>query len=162
MRTDYISKFYNQYSNDVYLYILSLCHDNYLAQDLMQETFVKAMLSLEVSHKNVKGWLFKVAKNLWIDYLRKNKNNSDINIDDIYIQDFSQDILSKIIKNEESLRLYKKVIMLNSSMREVITLYYYLEVDQKQIASLMNISNGAVRTLLYRARKILKDMMEED
>lgn len=162
MRKDYISKFYNQYSNDIYIYLLSLCHNAHLAEDLMQETFIKAMLSLDTSYENTKAWLFKVAKNLWIDYLRKNKNISDMNIDDVHMQDFSQDILTKVIRNEQSIKLYQKIMKLNCSMREVITLYYFLEIDQKQIANLMNISNGSVRTLLYRARNILKEMMEEN
>lgn len=161
MGKDYILEFYNQHSRDIYLYLLSLCHDTHIAEDLVQETFVKAMLSLDVSHNNVKGWLFRVAKNLWIDYLRKNKYSSDMDINNINIQDSSQDIINKLIKNEESAQLYKKIMTLNTSMREVITLYYFLGVDQKQIAGLMNISNGAVRTLLYRARKILKEKIEE-
>ena len=46
-------------------------------------------------------------------------------------------------------------------MKEALILYYYLEVPQQKIAQIMNISNGAVRTLIYRARKNLKMKMEE-
>lgn len=161
MKEDFISKFYNEYKDEVYIYTLSLCHNHHLAQDIMQEVFVKAILSLDSSHENVKAWLFRVAKNIWIDYLRKNKNTSNINIDEIHIEDKSQEILNNIIINEEYLRLYNQVINLNPSMREVIILYYYLDIDQSQIANIMGISNGSVRTILYRARKLLKNIMEE-
>ena len=156
MRTDSITKFYDEYKDEVYMYILSLCSDHYLAQDIMQEVFIKALLSLDCSHENVKAWLFRVAKNLWIDNIRKNKNISTLNI-----EDKTQEILSSIIKSEEQLNLYSKVMNLNNAMREVITLYYYLEIDQSSIADIMGISNGAVRTMLYRARKVLKSMMED-
>lgn len=161
MRDKSITKFYNIYKDEVYIYILSLCHDHYLAQDIMQEVFVKAILSLDISHKNTKAWLFRVAKNLWVDYLRKNKNISNTDIKDLHIEDKTQGILDKIIKTEENSKLYKEIMKLKPSMKEVIILYYYLDIEQNQIANIMGISNGNVRTMIYRARKILKDMLED-
>lgn len=102
MNSDYISKFYEQYSKEVYLYTFSLCKNSHLAEDIMQEAFVRAILYLDDNHDNIKFWLFRVCRNLYIDYVRKNK-----------------------------------------------------------IANIMNISNGAVRTLIYRARKHLRSIMEE-
>lgn len=161
MRKDSLTKFYDEYKDEVYMYILSLCSDHYLAQDIMQEVFIKALLSLDCSHENIKAWLFRVAKNLWIDNIRKHKNISTLNIEEIHVEDKTQEILSNIIKSEQHLNLYSKVMNLNDAMREVITLYYYLEIDQSSIADIMGISNGAVRTMLYRARKVLKNMMED-
>ncbi len=127
----------------------------------MQEAFLKGILSLDDNHENVKAWLFMVCRNLWIDYVRKNNKLSNIDINEIEIEDCSSNTLKKLIISEESLNLYNKIIILPQSMKEVLILYYYLEVSQEKIAQIMNISNGAARTLIYRARKNLKMKMEE-
>ena len=102
-----------------------------------------------------------VCRNLWIDYVRKNNKLSKIDINEIEIEDCSSNTLKKLITNEESLNLYNKIITLPQSMKESLILYYYLEVPQEKIAQIMNISNGAVRTLIYRARKNIRMKMEE-
>jgi RNA polymerase sigma-70 factor, ECF subfamily len=162
MDSDAIAKLYTAYSRQVYLYILSLCGNNHMAEDIMQEAFVKAMLSLECSQGNVQGWLFRVCRNLWIDSLRKSKHFSPVELDKLYAEDPSSDVLQSIIQTEESRRMYKTIISMRHSFREVLILYYYLELPQNKISEVLNISNGAVRTLLYRARKELKTLMEDD
>lgn len=127
----------------------------------MQEAFVRAILYLDDNHDNIKFWLFRVCRNLYIDYVRKNKIISQLDIFDLHIEDTSLDVLKGIIKSESSLNLYNKVMSLPNTMKEVIVLFYYLEIPQNKIANIMNISNGAVRTLIYRARKHLRSIMEE-
>ena len=162
MNSDGIKELYNLYSQHVYIYAFSLCKNRHLAEDLMQEAFVKAMLSLECSHGNVQAWLFKVCRNLWIDHVRKSKHFSDIEIDNIQIEYSSLGSLDNIIRTEEELKMYNNVIAMSPLFREVLILYYYLELPQNKIAEVLNMSNGAVRTLLYRARNKLKTMVEEN
>ena len=149
MNADSIEKFYRLYSKDVYIYTFSLCKNEQLAEDIMQEAFLKGILSLDDNHENVKAWLFMVCRNLWIDYKRKNEKLSKIDINEIEVEDCNSNILKKLVNNEESLNLYNKIITLPQSMKEALILYYYLEVPQQKIAQIMNISNGAVRTLIY-------------
>ncbi|WP_291634894.1 RNA polymerase sigma factor [Clostridium sp.] len=162
MNSDGIKMLYNLYSRQVYIYAFSLCKNRHLAEDLMQDAFVKAMLSLECSHGNVKAWLFRVCRNLWIDHVRKSKHLSDIAIENIHIEDTSSGFLDDIIQAEKALKMYKTILSMSSLLREVLILYYYLELPQNKISEIMNISNGAVRTLLYRARNKLKTMVEEN
>ena len=105
------------------------------------------------------------------DFLKEAENYSpdfvkDLDISNIFNSALTgkidnSNILKKLVNNEESLNLYNKIITLPQSMKEALILYYYLEVPQQKIAQIMNISNGAVRTLIYRARKNLKMKMEE-
>ena len=106
MNADSIEKFYRLYSKDVYIYTFSLCKNEQLAEDIMQEAFLKGILSLDDNHENVKAWLFMVCRNLWIDYVRKNNKLSKIDINEIEIEDCSSNTLKKLITNEESLNLY--------------------------------------------------------
>lgn len=161
MDTDAVEKLYDAYCRQVYTYTFSLCCNKQLAEDIVQEAFVKAILSLEYSHTNVKAWLFRVCRNLWIDYIRRNKHLSFVEIENINITD-SSDCINDIIKAEESIKLYKTILTMPHSLKEVLILYYFSELSQKKIAEIMNISCGAVRVLLYRARKKLKTILEEE
>lgn len=162
MDSDGIKELYNKYSRQVYIYAFSLCKNRHFAEDLMQEAFVKAMLSLECSHGNVQAWLFRVCRNLWIDHVRKSKHLSNIEIDNIQIEDSSSGFLDDIIRTEEALKMYRTIISMSHSLSEVLILYYYLELPQNKIAEILSMSNGAVRTLLYRARNKLKTIVEEN
>ena len=109
MNADSIEKFYRLYSKDVYIYTFSLCKNEQLAEDIMQEAFLKGILSLDDNHENVKAWLFMVCRNLWIDYIRKNEKLSKIDINEIEVEDCNSNILKKLVNNEESLNLYNKI-----------------------------------------------------
>ncbi|MDB2123167.1 MAG: sigma factor [Clostridium sp.] len=95
---------YKKYSNQIYLYIYSLCKDNLLAQDLMQDTFFKALISIESSDEDILPWLYKVARNLYIDQWRKRKRYIVQGIEniDIYNED---DVIDKLLVEEQKMIL---------------------------------------------------------
>ena len=73
MENDVLVRFYRAYSREIYLYLYGLSHNRQLSEDLMQETFVKALLSLQTADTGVKAWLYKVARNLYFNTYRKDK-----------------------------------------------------------------------------------------
>jgi RNA polymerase sigma factor (sigma-70 family) len=152
---------YNKYSTELYLYALSLCKDHYLSQDLVSETFYKALLSIENIQEYIKYWLFRVCKNQYLDYLRKNKSIQDveINFDELSAED---NTLEKIMINEERRQMYYQILKLQPSYKEIIILYYYCDFNLQEIATRVGISQGAARTMLFRARKKLKIFLEEE
>src|SRR5690625_471325 len=81
---------FTYYAHDIYRYLLSLSKDHHLAEDLLQETFYRAHVSIhELSADKIKPWLFRVSYNLFIDYLRKNKritfmeDEKNLNVEDV-------------------------------------------------------------------------------
>lgn len=128
----------------------------------MQETFVKAFMSLEEVSDGVVQWLYKVAKNLFIDNLRKNKKLVSEDEFDMQTISDSTDILRDIIVKERNRRLYFAIQKLPIKERELITLYYFGELKQDAIAQQMGLTHGAVRTSLSRIKKKLLKLMEED
>lgn len=159
VKNDELEILYNKYSKELYIYALALCKDHHLSQDLVSETFFKALLSMENSQVYIKYWLFRVCRNLYLDYLKKNKHIQDIqaNINILSIED---NTLDKIILNEDRRRIYYEILNLQPSYKEVITLYYYCNFTLREISSIVGISQGAARTLLFRTRKKLKDVLE--
>lgn len=76
MKPNSLDELYQIYVQDIYAYLRSLCHDHYLAEDLMQETFYRAYLYLENCREDkIKPWLFRVAYNAFVDYTRKAKRS---------------------------------------------------------------------------------------
>lgn len=161
MKNDEFENLYSKYSTELFIYALSLCKDHYLSQDLVGETFFKALLSIENEQVYIKYWLFRVCKNLYLDHLRKSKSlqNTEVNLDKLLVED---NTLDKIILNEDRRRIYYEILKLQPSYKEIITLYYYCDYTLQEISSMVGISQGAARTLLFRARKKLKLFLKEE
>lgn len=156
-----LEKLYVLYHRELYLYAYSLCGDHHQAQDLASETFFKALLSLDEDKPYIKYWLFRICKNLCIDNVRKDKEESTMDkFENLLITNDTP--LDKVIDNEERKGIYRSVMKLNSSYREIIVLYYYCDFSLKEISQTTGLSYGAAKTLLFRARKKLKTRLEED
>jgi len=156
---DQLEKSYIKYYRELYLYAFSLCKNHHLAQDLTSDTFFKAYLSLDDDVEYFKYWIFRVCKNLYFDFLRKEKEYSSENkLENIIFN--NETPLDKIIESEEKKRLYSLVINLRESYREILILYYYCGFSIEEISKSRDITESAAKTLLFRARKKLKNALE--
>jgi RNA polymerase sigma-70 factor (ECF subfamily) len=155
---DEMEKLYIKYHRELYLYAFSLCKSHHLAQDLTSDTFFKAYLSLDdVSY--FKYWLFRVCKNLYLDFLKLNREYSSENTLENVLTDNGAP-LDKIIESEEKRHLYNLVINLHESYKEILILYYFCGFSLKEISKSGNTTEGAAKTMLFRARKRLEKEME--
>lgn len=152
---------YEKYSHQVYLYAFSLCKDHYLAQDLVSDTFFKALLSINDDNTKIKYWLFRVCKNLWLDNLKYRKHFSNNPLDTLQIST-EDNTLSKLIIDEQKRYLYIAILKLPPSSMELVILFYFCNMSLKDIAENLNMNPGAARTLLFRARQKLKTLLEEE
>ncbi len=155
---DQMEKLYIKYHGELYLYAFSLCKDYHLAQDLTSDTFYKAYMSLD-NVNYFKYWLFRVCKNLYLDYLKSNREYSSDNIIENTLTN-NETPLDKIIQSEESRHLYNLIINMNESYKEILFLYYFGGFSLKEISKAKNTTEGAAKTMLFRARKRLKREME--
>lgn len=160
MKNKNIDDIYSAYNKELYIYAYSLCKNHYIAEELVSETFYRAILSINKCSGDIKYWLFKVAKNVWYDGLRKEKTKSKYSFDGNNLKD-SKDIVDTIIINEKRLYIYRCILLLPQNYQEITVLFYYCGFTLNQIAKSMGITPGATRTLLYRARKKLKSIMED-
>lgn len=152
---------YEKYSHEVYLYAFSLCKDHHLAQDLVSDTFFKALLSINDDNIEIKYWLFRVCKNLWLDNLKYQKHFSPTPLD-IFEISTEDNTLLKLINDENKRNLYIAILKLPPNSMEVILLFYFSNMSLKDIAETLNMNPGSARTLLCRARQKLKNLLEED
>ncbi|MGL4820011.1 MAG: RNA polymerase sigma factor [Bacilli bacterium] len=153
---------YEQYERAVYFYALSLTHNHELAQDLTQDTFLKALLGNEHNnHPNMKAWLLRVCRNAWIDHCRRNKH---LTFDDAALEQVpaqqSTLPLEHLLQSERNRALYQAMQTLPQHIRECFVMHYFSDVPQHEIAAIIGLSHGAVRTLFYRGRLLLKKQLE--
>lgn len=159
MEQDQLENLYIEYYRELYLYAFSLCKDYYLAQDLASDTFYKAILSLDDNVSYIKYWLFRVCKNLFIDYKRKDKEFNDTDrLNDI--PSLEDNPLDKLIGSEENKEIYQLVMGLQTSFREVIILYYYCGFSISEISKTTGFTESNTKVLLFRARKRLRSQLE--
>lgn len=156
-----LDNLYKLYMNDVYRYLLYLCKDKYLAEDLLQDTFFRAYLYLEdCPPDNVKPWLFRVAHNSFIDNTRKNKRSSPTDAEILNnIEDPKSTEKDLLIK--EQLSLVKSVMKnMPEKHKEALKLCVFKGLSYKEAAQVMGVSVSHIKILVFRARQTLKDNIE--
>ena len=151
---------YEKYHRELYLYIYSLSRNPHIAEDLTQETFLKALLSLPEGHGNIRAWLYMVARNLFFNYREKASRNVSLE-EEMERSDEEKDLLANMIENERKLQLYQALKKLDMKKREILLLQYFGDLSQKEIAAVLHITPENVRVLAYRAKKELKKYMEQ-
>ena len=151
---------YEKYHRELYLYIYSLSRNHHIAEDLTQETFLKALLSLPEEHGNIRAWLYMVARNLFFNYRKKASRNVSLE-EEMKRSDEEKDLLANMIENERKLQLYQALKKLDMKKREILLLQYFGDLSQKEIAAVLHITPEYVLVLAYRAKKELNKYMEQ-
>lgn len=168
MDKNMLRQFYRRYSGEIYLYLYSLCRSRETAEDLMQEVFLKALLSLPDQNENLRAWLYKVARNACFNELRNKKRElQSEHIEEISasaresLQENSSDnLVDELIRSEQRRFLYEAMMKLPDRQREILELFYFSELSIKEIAQIMRLTSQNVRVLAHRAKKQLREYME--
>ena len=156
-----LKELYQKYYRELYLYLYSLSKNREITEDLLQETFLKAILSLSDSHSNMRAWLYMVARNLYFNFAKKEKckdalkNAKEISSD-------SESMIERIIENEQRRLCFEALKNLDGVKKEVLVLQYFGGLSQKEIAATLHITPENVRVLSYRGKKELKKYLEEN
>lgn len=145
-----------QYQNVVHRFINMTVKNQWVADDLTQETFIKAynrIDSLEDVGK-MKSWLIRIAYNLCLDHFKtaaKNKCDSLDSIEEV----FSANILpmvKQLERNEMSKCVQDKMLLLPQSYRTILSLSDIAGLTQSEIAEVLEVNVGNVKVRLHRAR----------
>jgi len=158
----------NRYKDRVFSYIMFTIRNESLANDIFQETFMKAIRTLKRGGYNEEGkflpWINRIAHNLIIDHYRRNKKyptttgGNDFDIFDI-IPDNSRNIEDETIKDQILSDVKKLVHELPADQKEVLMMRMYFDMSFKEIAERTNVSIntalGRMRYALINLRKMV-------
>lgn len=156
-----MEEIYRKYSPELYRYLLSMTHSASDAEDLLSETFLRALAKLSTfrGDSSIRTWLYSIARNVWIESLRKSRNiRNTLSLDDlleIYIDD---NILSNISTGLMAQRIKTCLCDMDERSRQVILLrsegYSYAEISER-----LQITASSARVLEHRTRKRLRELL---
>lgn len=158
-----IEKIYREYFRDVFLYIRALSGDESLAEEITQETFVKAMNNLEKfdGQKDIRAWLFVIAKNTYFRHCRRNKIYADGEFPES-VQDAASEVLDQMIRAETVQSLTHYADLIPEPYREVFHLRIYGELSFEQIGNCYGKSAGWARVTYHRARQMIRKKISQE
>ena len=161
MQVDSFDQVYQNCFDPVYRYVLSLSQNPPLAEEITQETFFKALRSLDQfqGKSNLKSWLCAIAKNLWLSEQRK-KNVQPID-DAMPLADPSAGPEEAILRQDESMRIHRFLHHLDEPYREVFTLRTLGQLSFRDIGELFGKTDNWACVVYHRARAMIRKEMEE-
>lgn len=161
------NKLWAKYKSKIYTSIYNIVKEKNLAEDLLQDTFMKIIHSLQEGNYNEEGkflpWACRIAHNLAIDYFRRNKKANFVEIEDrkeIYNHlNFSEESAEKVkIRNEINEKLAQLINNLPENQKEVLLMRHYGEMSFQEIADKtqvsINTALGRMRYALINLRKL--------
>jgi RNA polymerase sigma-70 factor (ECF subfamily) len=160
----------DRYKNKIYTSIYIRVRDEYLAEDIFQETFIKVINTLKAGRYNDEGkflpWVIRIANNMVIDHFRREKR-APVVVDadgyDIFESlNFSDEGLeNKIMREQQDVDLKRLIQLLPDDQKEVLIMRHFCDMSFKEIADVTDVSiNTALGRMRY-ALANLRRMIEE-
>jgi len=152
------------YQKKVYLLAYSYLRNNEDALDVVQETFLRLYQKVDMfrSEKNFQTWLLQIAKNLCIDYYRKNYSRNKDYRSDKDVEEVN--VPAQNDKNSQSFSDIKRVFAecldrITEKQRMIFVMKHYNNLEYKEIAQILRISVGTVKSLHFKATQNLRALM---
>jgi len=157
---------YRKYAKPLYFYLYKLCGSKQLAEDLTQETFVRATIHLHLyDETEPRAWLFKVARNTYIDEWRKQTKRQKI-LKWFFLN--KEEMISPYGIPEENLmhkelqqELENLMVFLPENYRSILYLREVEQFSYQEIMATLQLSEEQVKVTLYRARKRLSELAQK-
>lgn len=157
----------NRHKNKVFTTILLIVKDTYTAEDLLQDTFIKAIHTIKGGRYNEEGkfssWICRIAHNLAIDFFRKEKRSPVITLEDgsniLNVLSFAEESAESVqIKEETHARLRELIQQLPPAQKEVLIMRHYADMSFQEIAEATGVS---INTALGRMRYALINLRKK-
>ncbi|WP_268744584.1 MULTISPECIES: RNA polymerase sigma factor [Sediminibacillus] len=159
------AELFEKYRLPLFRYLMQMSRNRETAEELLQETFYRAMISLKVKNMvQAKAWLFKVARNLYIDQARKSESENKM------IEKLKKDYQpsSKLGNPQQQLESKNRqeelehiLAKLPERMQTIIYLREIQGFSYKELATAMDLSDSQVKTTLHRARQKFQQYEQE-
>ncbi len=146
------------YKDGLIFYLDSIVRNLSVAEELAEDTFVKLGIKKPHFRDNsaFKTWLYAIGRNIALDYLRAQSKHNTVSIDDCgEISDESK-LEASYLAEERKIFIHQAMNRLKEEYRQVLWLFYFEGLSNKEISKIMRKSVHSIETLTYRARQSLK------
>ena len=159
-RLDQLAELFERHHRRLYQFFLKLARDRSVAEDLVQEVFVRVLKYRHTWREEAEfvPWMFALARNAAVDHFRARTRDSKR--DAAALPDLTPQaprVVERLEEEERAGQLRKALDLLAPDKREVLLLARFGELKHDRIADLLGISPGAVRVRLHRALKELRE-----
>ncbi len=162
-----------RYKDKVYSYIYFSVRNDELAEDLFQETFVKAIVTIQQGRYTENGkfpaWITRIAHNLVIDFFRQERNENVVSNDETEVDLFnniklSDDNIETQLVNDQVLNDVRRLVdFLPDNQREVVYMRFYQDLSFKEISEITGVSiNTALGRMRYALMNLRRMAEEKD
>lgn len=160
---------YKRYYGKIFGFLFKRVNDEQTAADLASQTFLNALLNLkkyEFRGLSFSAWLYRIAVNLSTDFFRQNKKNRGLYLDPDKTSDLFLEMVDEGDDGEEDLLQELKLPMafeaLSPKELELVELRFFEEMSFKEIAFIMNLTEGNARTKTHRVLRKMKMLIESN
>ncbi|MFZ7101732.1 MAG: RNA polymerase sigma factor [Peptococcaceae bacterium] len=161
-KSAFVSQMYKQYYAKIFKYTLYRVGDRNTAEDLVSEVFEKVWIkyyTFNPQKAKFSTWLFTIANNTIIDYLKKNNRQGEtVCLEKVAAKYRLEDV---IIHQELKEYLLKAISCLDERQKNIISLKFAACLTNREIARMLDLTESNVGTILYRSLKQLRDILKE-
>ncbi|CAH1200531.1 ECF RNA polymerase sigma factor SigW [Paenibacillus plantiphilus] len=145
----------NEYGNEVWRYAYAITKNHEQAKDIAQEVFIKAYYNIHTfrGQSSLKTWLFTITRNLAINEMRSSYFRKIFLFENVKYREAAQSAEIAYMEQQTASDIWAIIMQLSRKLREVLVLDLEHELSMQEMAQLLNISAGTVKSRLYRARK---------
>jgi len=150
-----LTEIYKQYSDEVFRYLMVLCHNADVAEELTQETFYQAVRSIDNYNGECKMsvWLCQIAKHTYYKYVDKQVKQPN----QLHSLNHLNSVESNLIENENKIALYRTIHLLDEPYKEIVLLRILGGLSFKEIGEIHRKSENWARVTFYRAKLKLRE-----
>jgi len=151
---------YDLYFDKVYRFVYFRVNHREAAEDLVSETFIRAWDKLDriSSPESFSGWVYQIARNLVIDYYRSRKENVDIALLENVLS-YEDNVVNRTDLGFQQQIFLKFLDQLGEEQQLVLKMKFLEDLDNPEIAAILNKTEGAVRVIQHRAIAELKKLI---
>ncbi|MDC3413161.1 RNA polymerase sigma factor [Terrihalobacillus insolitus] len=157
-----VEYWFTQHGNDIYNFLVYFT-DKQEVDDLMQETFIKAMTSRHTfqQQSHEKTWLISIARRVAIDNYRKKKIvNLPLTLYQALFVDDKSNPETTLLENERDRDLYNQVNTLPKNQRDIVILRGIMELSTRECSEVLSWSEAKVNTTYHRAKLVLRKQIQ--
>ena len=159
---DKLGLLFERYNKKIFNFYLYQIHDNHISEDLLQEVFLR-ILKYQNTYTNqstFKTWIFKIAHNVMIDYLKKNKKMQTQELD-MNIKDETNTPEKMLLMKREIQLLKAALRKINNQAKELILMSKFQNMCYKEIGKVLGCSEGTIKVRMHRAIKELSHVYHQ-
>ena len=157
----YLEKNYDELFNELFRYCFTFTNDKEEAEDIIQETFLKAIEYINTfNYGNIKAWLFTIAKRTYLYKVARRKIVKFDTLNEEQVE-ISNNIEDKMFSELEKEKLKHNIEKLPTQLQELILYVDYFHFTYPAVAKLLKIPLGTVKSRLHHARILLKKEYED-